>query len=88
VSPVVPFVCDRSGAALLDTVRGVTVLSVRCRVCHDELLKACAEVAALKAEVAGLRKELTISRAKSRRYKQEQKAAEARAEVAEWFGRE
>jgi predicted adenine nucleotide alpha hydrolase (AANH) superfamily ATPase len=55
-------------------------VSVRCRVCHDELLKACADIAKLKNEVEGLRSELRISRAKSRRYKQEQKAAMARAE--------
>lgn len=32
-------------------------MTVRCRVCHNELLKACAELAELKAEAERLRKQ-------------------------------
>jgi hypothetical protein len=66
-------------------------LSVRCRVCHDELLKACAEIAELKTEVAKLKEFLRLARAKSRRDRRRHKAAnterdEARAKLerTEW----
>lgn len=42
-------------------------MTVRCRVCHDELLKACAEVAELKAEVVKLKEFVRLARARSRR---------------------
>lgn len=32
-------------------------MTVRCRACHDELLKACVELAELKAEAERLRKQ-------------------------------
>ncbi|MBK9945627.1 MAG: hypothetical protein IPP12_00370 [Nitrospira sp.] len=36
---------------------GVAVLTVRCRVCHDELLKACAELGAARTEAEQLLKQ-------------------------------
>jgi hypothetical protein len=63
-------------------------LSVRCRVCHDELLKACAENAELRREVVKLKEFVRLARAKSRRDRKRHKAAnterdEARKKLAE-----
>jgi hypothetical protein len=63
-------------------------VSVRCRVCHDELLKACAEIVELKRENAKLREFVRLARAKSRRDRKRHKAAlterdEARVKLAE-----
>jgi hypothetical protein len=71
-------------------------VSVRCRVCHDELVKACAEIAELKREVAGLTDkvqlltgEVRTARRKARHEKSLRNEAVKRAVEAEWMnGRE
>jgi hypothetical protein len=57
-------------------------LSVRCRVCHDELLKACAEVAELRRENAKLKEFVRLARAKSRRDRKRHKAANTERDAA------
>lgn len=39
-------------------------VSVRCRVCHDELVKACAEIAQLRKQLTEARREMRKARRK------------------------
>lgn len=57
-------------------------MSVRYRICHDELLKACAENAALKRENAKLREFVRLARARSRRDRTRHKAANTERDAA------